>query len=182
MFKAGAKVWFNRYALQKPLYSRLSYQMKKTSQNRKRAYLARWIHSSKPALERVKKAKRLNACLNKIDKRRLLIRWVNEINFLIRLSNTEAHAIQLFNTKRASKAIQKFSAITQARIFQRQMGAQTRDYAEKKLKSKVYMQLFHYKSQRIEQRHKKIHAQAFHDHNLLLKGVRALSRNYIRSV
>ena len=62
------------------------------------------------------------------------------------------------------------------------MGAQTREYAEKKLKSKVYMQLFHYKSYKIEQRHRKIHAQAFHQHNLMLKGVQALSRHYIRSV
>ena len=51
------------------------------------------------------------------------------------------------------------------------MGAQTKDNSEKKLKSKVFMQLFDYKAYKIEQRHKKIHAQAFNRHNLMLKGV-----------
>ena len=44
------------------------------------------------------------------------------------------------------------------------------------------MQLYNYKEERINQRHRTIHAQAFHEHSLLLKATRSLSKHYIRSV
>ena len=86
------------------------------------------------------------------------MRWVTEVNYLIRLSNAEVSATYHFNKKRASKALRHFSEVTQATIFERQKLAQTKAYAEKKLKVKIYMQLFDYKEERINQRHRKIHA------------------------
>ena len=75
---------------------------------------------------------------------------------------------------RVARALTHLRDVSSVLAFERIKAEQTSAFARLKIVKKVFGELYRYKEERLAMTHKKVHAQALHSHNLLIKGFHGL--------